>query len=247
MSLSTTSRYRFQMQVKLKVLQGSHEGKEIAVSSAQFVIGRSDSCQLRPKSESISRKHCILVIKEGKLLAQDLKSRNGTFVNEKRLPSDRAKVLKPGDTLRLGKLSFEVVIEHGLASGKRPEVADMGDAAARTVEAGVGESRFEAVDVSAWLEEADQIDRVRKGSDPETRQFRVDQISPEMRDPETRDQESENDESSTELSVDDSSSSEKSKKREKTKPGKLPADFRKAMTDNSRDAADDALKKFFTR
>jgi predicted component of type VI protein secretion system len=232
------------MQVKLKVLQGSHEGKEIAVSSDQFLIGRSDSCQLRPKSESISRKHCILVIKDGKLLAQDLKSRNGTFVNEKRLPSDRARVLKAGDQLRLGKLSFEVVIEYGLSSGKRPEVAGIGDAVARTVEAG-GESRFEAVDVNSWLEEADQIDRVRKESDPETRQFRMDQggTSP-TGDADTNDKSS--DPVSTDLSVDDSIGAKK-KRAEKQKPGKLPENLRKAVSENSRDAADTALKKFFTR
>jgi predicted component of type VI protein secretion system len=232
------------MQVKLKVLQGSHEGKEIAVSSDQFLIGRSDSCQLRPKSESISRKHCILVIKDGKLLAQDLKSRNGTFVNEKRLPSDRARVLKAGDQLRLGKLSFEVVIEYGLSSGKRPEVAGIGDAVARTVEAG-GESRFEAVDVNSWLEEADQIDRVRKESDPETRQFRMDQASTSsVNDADTG--EKSNDPASTDLSVDDSNVNKK-KRPEKQKPGKLPDNLRKAMSENSRDAADTALKKFFTR
>jgi pSer/pThr/pTyr-binding forkhead associated (FHA) protein len=232
------------MQVKLKVLQGSHEGKEIAVSSDQFLIGRSDSCQLRPKSESISRKHCILVIKDGKLLAQDLKSRNGTFVNEKRLPSDRARVLKSGDHLRLGKLSFEVVIEYGLSSGKRPEVADMGDAVARMVEAGA-ETRFEAVDVSSWLEEADQIDRVRKEADPETRQFRLDQGTPSPAN-ESETSEKADDPSSTDLSVDDTNV-DKKKRPEKKKPGKLPDNLRAAMSENSREAADNALKKFFTR
>ena len=69
------------MQVKLRVLTGSHEGKEIGVSSEKFLIGRSDSCQLRPKSDSISRKHCIIVLKDNKVLIQDLKSRNGTYIN----------------------------------------------------------------------------------------------------------------------------------------------------------------------
>ena len=82
-------------------------------------------------------------------------------------------VLSGGDKLRVGKLNFEVVIEHGLQAPKKPEVSDMGDAAARTVEAGSHDSRFEEVDVDSWLNEADQIDRVRKLSDPETRQFQI--------------------------------------------------------------------------
>ena len=231
------------MQVKLKVLSGSHEGKEISVSSEKFLVGRSESCQLRPKSESVSRKHCIIVLEDGKVLIQDLKSRNGTFVNEKRLPSDKAKVLKAGDHLRIGKLSFELVIEHGLQAAKKPEVANMGDAAARMVEAGATDSRFEAVDVSAWLDEADQIDRVRKLSDPETRQFRLEDSEVEM----GSESDSESGDSS-ELSVDDgdTGSGQKKKRPDKQKPGKLPEGFRKQMTDNSRDAADNALKRFFS-
>ena len=234
------------MQVKLKVLSGSHEGKEIGVSSEKFLIGRSESCQLRPKSESVSRKHCIIVIKDNRVLIQDLKSRNGTFVNDKRLPGDKAKVLKGGDQLRIGKLVFELVVEHGLQAAKKPEVTDVGDAAARTVEAGSHDSRFEAVDVSAWLDEADQIDRVRKLSDPETRQFRLDQVESENAEPAAADASSGGD--STELSVSEADADDKRKRPEKKKkkPGKLPKDFQKSMTDNSRDAADNALKRFFS-
>jgi pSer/pThr/pTyr-binding forkhead associated (FHA) protein len=231
------------MQVKLKVLSGSHEGKEIGISSEKFLIGRSETCQLRPKSESVSRKHCVIVMKENRVLIQDLKSRNGTYVNEKRLPIDKAKVLKGGDQLRIGKLAFEIVIEHGLQAAKKPEVTDMGDAAARTVEAGSHDSRFEEVDVDAWLDEADQIDRVRKLSDPETRQFRLDQASVV-----DSDEPSSDESDSTELSVSDSDSSvtKRRKPDKKQSPGKLPKGYQKAMSDNSREAADNALKRFFS-
>lgn len=231
------------MQVKLKVLSGSHEGKEIGVSSEKFLVGRSESCQLRPKSESVSRKHCIIVLKDNRVLIQDLKSRNGTYVNDKRLPIDKAKVLKAGDQIRIGKLAFELVVEHGLQAPKKPEVADMGDAAARTVEAGSHDSRFEEVDVDAWLDEADQIDRVRKLTDPETRQFQLDSSTREAA--AERDSEADSGDS-TELSVSDIEDSKGRNKKEKKKPGKLPKDFQKAMTDNSRDAADNALKRFFS-
>lgn len=236
------------MQVKLKVVTGTHEGKEIGISAEKFLIGRSESCQLRPKSESVSRKHCIIVLRDNRVLIQDLKSRNGTYVNEKRLPPDKARVLRAGDQLRIGKLMFEIVIEHGLQAAKKPQVADMGDAAARTVEAGSNDSRFEAVDVNAWLDEADQIDRVRKLSDPETRQFRLD----ESEEAESGDESVEPTSDSTELSVNDSDVSDDDSKvlskkdRKKQGPGKLPKDYQKAMSGNSRDAADDALKRFFS-
>jgi len=235
------------MQVMLKVLSGSHEGRELNVSGEKFLIGRSESCQLRPKSESVSRKHCIIVLKDNRVLIQDLKSRNGTYVNDKRLPTDKAKVLSGGDKLRVGKLNFEVVIEHGLQAPKKPEVSDMGDAAARTVEAGSHDSRFEEVDVDSWLNEADQIDRVRKLSDPETRQFQIKSgVIAEGEAVSESDDSSGDGSDSTELSVSEASESDGKKKRDKKKPGKLPKDFQKSITDNSRDAADTALKRFFS-
>jgi len=221
------------MKVKLKVAAGSHAGTEIAVSSDKFLIGRSDSCNLRPKSESVSRKHCIIVMRDNKVLIQDLKSRNGTFVNEKRLPPDKAKILESGDKLRVGKLEFEVSIEHGLQAAKRPEVKDMGEAAARTVESADG-SRFEAIDVNSWLDEADQIDRVRKLSDPDTRQFRFDSVAESLVEGDSGD-----------LSGDDSKVP-KAKKPDNKTLGKLPASSKKPLTDDSREAADNALKKFFS-
>ncbi|WP_407699872.1 FHA domain-containing protein [Stieleria sedimenti] len=235
------------MQVKLRVMTGSHEGTEIPISGDKFLIGRSESCQLRPKSDSISRKHCILVIRDGRLLIQDLKSRNGTYVNEKRLPSDRAKVLSAGDSLKIGKLLFEVVIEHGLKGAKKPQVADIGEAAARTVQD--SDSRFEEVDVTGWLDEADQIDRVRKLSDPDTRQFRIDDLKKAELEEDDDDSSSKDPSSdSTELSANDSSLLERLREQKKAKKGKgkLPEGLKKSMTDSSKAAADDALKRFFS-
>lgn len=228
------------MQVKLKVLSGSHDGREIAIKQEKFLIGRGESCQLRPKSESVSRKHCIIVVRDGKVLVQDLKSRNGTFINEKRLPADRAKSLKPGDKLTVGKLDFEVLVEYGLGGPKKPEVVDVKDAAARTVNSSGGDSNFEDVDINSWLDEADNIDRERKLGDPETRQM---SIEAEKEDTTTTSLSS-----SGELSAESGGDSKetKFKKPEKKPPQKLPQSMKKAMTENSRDAAGEALKKFFS-
>ena len=220
------------MQVKLKVLTGSHEGTEIPIAGDKFLIGRSETCQLRPKSDSISRKHCILVIREGRVLIQDLKSRNGTFVNEKKLPVDRAKVLAAGDQLKIGKLSFELVVEHGLQGNKKPEVSDIGEAAERTVND--GDSRFEEVDVTGWLDEADQIDRVRKLSDPDTRQFRVDDLK--VAESGSDEQEEDSSVDSTELSVNDSSLLDRLREQKKKKKGKLPDGMKKSLTESSKHA-----------
>jgi predicted component of type VI protein secretion system len=219
------------MQVKLKVLTGSHTGKDVSVSTDVFFIGRGDQCQLRPKSESVSRKHCVLVIKEGRLLIQDLNSRNGTFVNDQRLNPERARVLKAGDKIQIGKLGFEIDIDHALGGAKKPQVTGIGDAAQRVV-AGA-DSKAEEVDVTGWLEEADQVERDRKLSAPETRQLRLEETHYGL--PGAADD-------SGEISVVEPAAQAAEASTKKIPPGRLP---KKPAAVDSRDAAGQALKKFF--
>ena len=217
----------------LKVVGGGHDGKLIAVNSDKFLIGRSEECQLRPKSESISRRHAAIVRKDGRILLIDLKSRNGTHVNDQLLDPSKAKVLKNGDVIRVGKLEFVAVIEVGIDKVKKPEIKTVEEAAARTASS-VNDSRFEDVDVSTWLDEAEQIER-RVGLEPVTRQFQI------------------NDSSKVEIANDqtviDAKSHEDTKADSKTpgkqKPGKMPIVPAKPLTASSKDAASETLRKLF--
>lgn len=216
----------------LKVVGGGHDGKLIAVNSDKFLIGRSEECQLRPKSESISRRHAAIVRKDGRILLIDLKSRNGTHVNEQLLDPSKAKVLKNGDVIRVGKLEFIAVLEVGIDKIKKPEIKTVEEAAART--SSVHDSRFEDVDVSTWLDEAEQIER-RVGLEPITRQFQIDESSKV--------------ETSNEQTVMDAKSHEDTKADAKPtgkqKPGKMPTLPTKPMTASSKDAASETLRKLF--
>jgi predicted component of type VI protein secretion system len=217
------------VQIQLKVLAGSSEGKLIPVTQEKFLIGRSDECQLRPKSDSISRRHCALVQKDDRLLLIDLKSRNGTIVNEKKLDPAKAKVLKHGDRIQVGKLEFEVIIQTAIASKKKPEVKDVKEAAVRSAE-NTGDSRYEEVDVSSWLEEADQIKRDR--NDPVTRQFNLaDSAKLDI---------------SADSTVMEAQADNETKTNQPTKkPMKLPPKEPKPLTGSSKDAASETLRKFF--
>lgn len=225
------------MQVMLKVLSGTHEGKIIPVKDEKFLIGRSDSCQLRPKSESISRKHCVIVQKDGRVLLLDLKSRNGTFINEKQLSPDKAKILKTGDKMRCGQLEFEILIEVGIANSKQPEVQSVKEAAGRITEQSTLDSK-ESIDISSWLAEADQIDRPvpALGTDLETRQFSMEDTTSV---------------NATQMDVDSASpvapvEGDKPKKFEKRAPIKLPKQSAQGpSTVNTKEAASETLKKYF--
>ena len=219
------------MQVRLKVLQGAHAGKEIKLPAPQCIIGRGDDCHLKPQAEAISRRHCIIVTSENDIVVRDLNSRNGTFVNGDKVEGEA--VLLSGDILRVGPLEFEAIIEQLPGKGKRPKVADIKEAVARTAENSNIASTSDLGDVSQWLDEADVEERHRRTSDPETRQFRLDDtVMPA--------------DAKQEKPSDTKTLTPGSKRPDKKPPGKLPPRPTLQKTD-SREAAADMLKKFFNR
>jgi pSer/pThr/pTyr-binding forkhead associated (FHA) protein len=143
------------MDVQLKVLVGSSAGQTIKVPGPKFYIGRSEDCQLRPRSDLISRHHCALIIEGSYVAVRDFGSKNGTYVNGERVVSERE--LQPGDHLKVGPLEFEVLIDRSSLSGpKKPKVSSVKEAAARTADSGVlkrPKEDADELDLSEWLGE----------------------------------------------------------------------------------------------
>jgi predicted component of type VI protein secretion system len=226
------------MQVRLKILHGSNAGKEVKIPTPKCLIGRGDDCHLKPQSDAISRKHCVIITTDTEVVVRDLNSRNGTFVNGERVGEES--ILLSGDQLRVGPLEFEMVIEHSVAKAKRPKVSDIKEAVARTAEGGASSSTSDLGEVTDWLSELDEADRERRTMDPETRQFRLDDTGDrgtvvEAKEGATMDTKA--------LPPDEATTP---KKKEKKSPGKLPP-RPSAQTKDSREAASDMLKKFFNR
>jgi pSer/pThr/pTyr-binding forkhead associated (FHA) protein len=88
---------------------GKAEGQVIPVRLSQFVIGRDPQCNLRPASALISKRHCAVLIKSGGVFVRDFDSTNGTFVNEEQIHGEVE--IKHDDVLKVGPLTFKVVIE----------------------------------------------------------------------------------------------------------------------------------------
>lgn len=59
---------------------------------------------------SISRKHCEVSIDDNKVFIEDLKSSNGTKINDGRIDPFSPKEIKNGDILKLGTVSFHLFI-----------------------------------------------------------------------------------------------------------------------------------------
>lgn len=98
------------MKLSLVVLtEGKQQGKILPITLTQFVIGRDPQCQLRPASPAISKRHCAILQKEGKVFIRDFDSTNGTFVNDQPVKGEIE--IKNEDILKVGPLLFGVKIE----------------------------------------------------------------------------------------------------------------------------------------
>ncbi len=121
------------MEVQLKVLVGGSAGQVIKVAGSKFLIGRDEDCQLRPRSDVVSRHHCAIIV-EGRYVAlRDFGSKNG-------------------DQVKIGPLEFEILLDESLGAKKRPKVTSIKEAAARTAESSPGMKDDEMdMDVDGWL------------------------------------------------------------------------------------------------
>lgn len=95
------------MDANLVLLAKNGEKKVFPLPSAVTVVGRRKNCDLRIPLESVSRRHCQFNLEEETLKLRDLGSRNGTFLNGKRIEEQ---VLKPGDSIRIGPVVFAMQI-----------------------------------------------------------------------------------------------------------------------------------------
>lgn len=211
------------MQTKLIVASGKSAGRAIAIKRNTLLIGRAEECDVRPLSEDVSRRHCAIHVGPADVWAEDLGSRNGTFVNGVKITAKTK--LADGDLVRVGALELKV-------SCAKP----------------VGEGAED--DVSKWL----MADDAPAGMFDTTQTLRV-PGSPAPGDSSAIDSSNIHASPPTEVAgsgISQSGISSKSGsnlaieavKESQAKPGILPAAAKKSA-DSSRDAAAEALRKFF--
>ena len=93
-----------------------------AFPRSQLVIGRASPLNPKPvnidlttfnaEALGVSRNHAQLRCQDNMLLLVDLKSPNGTFVNELRIYPNEARALRSGDEIRLGKMTIKITFKH---------------------------------------------------------------------------------------------------------------------------------------
>jgi pSer/pThr/pTyr-binding forkhead associated (FHA) protein len=76
--------------------------------ASKATIGRHPQCNLFVNQPSVSRRHARLAYEHGEWVIEDLKSSNGTFVNNRRIEKQS---LSEGDELRCGDFNMTYLIE----------------------------------------------------------------------------------------------------------------------------------------
>jgi predicted component of type VI protein secretion system len=99
------------MKADLVLLKKDGAYKAFPLNSNVVIIGRRHDCDLQIPLPTVSRRHCQITLNEQTLKIQDLGSKAGTFVNDKRIGENGEGSLKPGDYIRIGPLIFVCQID----------------------------------------------------------------------------------------------------------------------------------------
>ncbi len=212
------------MDVKLVVLGGKNPGQEIAVQGSEFVVGRAPECKLRPNSDMVSRRHCMIAVSGGRVTIRDLGSRNGTVVNGQKITG--AQELRTGDKIKIGPLEFEVHLSTSVSGKKKPKVHNVQEAAARTVEA-AAMPRDREHDINDWLNEDDTTE----GDTKKNKLTYTGSVPPAVENP------------TVEIPAVEAPAA--SGQHQRIDPLAAPGQAKKPMAESSRVAAADMLKQFF--
>jgi pSer/pThr/pTyr-binding forkhead associated (FHA) protein len=80
------------------------ERQEVPVEDEPISLGRGAEADVDVGDVEVSRHHCSLLLWDDDWVLKDARSRNGTWVNERRV---EVAVLKDGDIVRIGKTDLD--------------------------------------------------------------------------------------------------------------------------------------------
>ncbi|MDR2344956.1 MAG: FHA domain-containing protein [Planctomycetaceae bacterium] len=205
------------MGVQLVVAGGNKAGQVIPISVPKFLIGRADDCNLKPRSELISRYHCAIIVEDGYVAVRDLGSKNGVFINGTRVATEQE--LQHEDKLSVGPLEFFVHLTVAVKEQKKPKIESVSDAVSRTVEIQSSNAKQDngESEIADWLSSSGEVD-----ADQETKTIDVSDMLESLR---------EHKEAMTD--------------NENSQPKETPQNKTETKPETSRDVAANLLKNFF--
>ncbi|MBN1536033.1 MAG: FHA domain-containing protein [Anaerolineales bacterium] len=89
-------------------LEGDGHSRTQTFSIPEISLGRNLSCDFCLEDHTVSTEHARLIYQQGQWWVEDLRSTNGTFLNQ--LPVHEAMVVTSGDELQCGQVIIEILI-----------------------------------------------------------------------------------------------------------------------------------------
>jgi phosphoserine phosphatase RsbU/P len=110
----------------LDALSGTASGKRYELDRLETVMGRHPDCHVVLDSGAVSRQHAKIVREGSLFLLEDLKSRNGTFVNGRLIGEPTS--LQDGDVIRICdlELAYHADLEPANFKQLQPDGSSMG-------------------------------------------------------------------------------------------------------------------------
>jgi adenylate cyclase len=88
-------------------------GDPIPLLKTTLIVGRRESCDIILRFPNVSGIHCELSVIDGKWIAKDLNSSNGTKVNDIKIQESP---IDPGDIISFGRNKYEMCYSLGIIS-----------------------------------------------------------------------------------------------------------------------------------
>lgn len=97
-----------QVRMLLRVLSGADAGKSHPLKQGTYTVGKNPTCDIVLLDKAVSRQHLKLEVHDEHVVATDLGSHNGSFVEGLRFTSME---LRPGSVITLGTTELKLVPE----------------------------------------------------------------------------------------------------------------------------------------
>src|SRR5437016_4848951 len=83
----------------LSFIRGANQGSMVELAGDKVILGRNQDCTVVLNVPAVSREHAVIRRIQGKFYIEDMKSRNGTFVNSKEVTTRT--LLKDNDKIKI--------------------------------------------------------------------------------------------------------------------------------------------------
>jgi len=87
---------------KILVLEGPTSGEQFDIDKEVVFVGRSAGNDIRIRDDAVSRRHLKIFSVESCYFIEDLKTKNGTMINDEALDAGFSRLITENDRIRLG-------------------------------------------------------------------------------------------------------------------------------------------------